>query len=962
MKTILQYKKWMACLTVVVLSLVVSIILFTQPVRAEDQIPPADHLSLDSQILPVDKGALSAKGAEVPSQPENIAGAPKESEPESVHPVTSFADLKTALEKEGEADVLLGADITFDAPIHMTGNGVKRLKNAPSTSVRLTGSEAFYQQEDSFIRLSDGANLIIEGGAERGLTFDGQHKAVNLDRGEGYFITVESGSQLILNGSQFSGASSLSNNTLCAPIVVKGADSYIEVNDSIISDNQFKGNDWGSAPQYVAGGIYLYDNAQGKMTSGEITGNSAGTLPHPGHPLFRGQWATYGSGGALLLEDGAQFTLEGGQIHNNIGTAGGVFVGTGDPYQYDRTETDPNKLKQLRLASFTMTGGEIFNNVGASSGTGAGGVIAFGAGEFTMTGGQIYQNVGYQGGGVIAYDYYVSSEADGTGFIHKPANVSIEDWSNLYPGRFVFDGGEIYKNISFTNGGGVEVASNQTVFLKGVIRDNFAPRWGGGVYVACVPYLLLVPNTTYLDKNSAGSAAGMKADMGNGGGALWFCPTGDAIFHVENGVIIEENTGYKAGDSFMAEKKYAGHYTVHLPERSPLGYSMPWYQDGAEGRYQPGDLPLKGPFVYVDEALSLKTLMPDAFRNTGQKFSALIVTGNHAGLAGGGFASNGSITFGHPPSEEHPLLDISVEKVFPDLDKTVYPENIQISVFVNLDNDKKLVDQITLNRANDYQVVLKNLPATINGQSTLDLLSFKEVFVSGEKQWIFKQLPAKKVGEVTKELTPSAADPKKPLILYHQAYTITLENRKKEPPKPPSGGDNPIIIRGQKIWRNIDSSDQLPPAITLALYRNGKQIDSQEIKADEDGNWRYAFAGLAKKDFKGKDYHYEVKEVPVVGYQVSYDGTTIINTRVPEEPPEKPSEPPVTPPDKPGNPPDKPENPPDKPEDSPKLPHQPKVPSLTSEKPIPKTGLAYPVELPVFCLLAGLLLRRKNER
>ena len=90
--------------------------------------------------------------------------------------------------------------------------------------------------------------------------------------------------------------------------------------------------------------------------------------------------------------------------------------------------------------------------------------------------------------------------------------------------------------------------------------------------------------------------------------------------------------------------------------------------------------------------------------------------------------------------------------------------------------------------------------------------------------------------------------------------------------------DMPIVmVSGTKTW-NAPEGTELPESITVILNRNGEQIDSKEVTAEED--WSYSWTDLAAYSEDGKTaYTYTVDEEPVAGYNKTIDGYDITNIR-----------------------------------------------------------------------------------
>src|SRR5699024_8991589 len=85
-----------------------------------------------------------------------------------------------------------------------------------------------------------------------------------------------------------------------------------------------------------------------------------------------------------------------------------------------------------------------------------------------------------------------------------------------------------------------------------------------------------------------------------------------------------------------------------------------------------------------------------------------------------------------------------------------------------------------------------------------------------------------------------------------------------------------------KTWIDENKTDR-PESITVNLLKNGTVFKTEEIKADEDGNWSHTFEKLPEFDETGKAYEYTVTEQDVPGYDSKVDGFEITNTRADEK-------------------------------------------------------------------------------
>ena len=87
-----------------------------------------------------------------------------------------------------------------------------------------------------------------------------------------------------------------------------------------------------------------------------------------------------------------------------------------------------------------------------------------------------------------------------------------------------------------------------------------------------------------------------------------------------------------------------------------------------------------------------------------------------------------------------------------------------------------------------------------------------------------------------------------------------------------------VNISGTKTWADNDNQDGArPDSITIRLMADGKEIQKQEVKADKDGNWTYAFNDLPKYA-NGQEITYTVSEDAVKDYTTIQKGNDFTNT------------------------------------------------------------------------------------
>ncbi|WP_410984788.1 Cna B-type domain-containing protein, partial [Bacillus cereus] len=79
-------------------------------------------------------------------------------------------------------------------------------------------------------------------------------------------------------------------------------------------------------------------------------------------------------------------------------------------------------------------------------------------------------------------------------------------------------------------------------------------------------------------------------------------------------------------------------------------------------------------------------------------------------------------------------------------------------------------------------------------------------------------------------------------------------------------------ISGKKVWDDYDNKfGKRPESITVQLLQNGQEFKTQEVKADQEGNWNFNFKGLPKYDEQGNEFKYTVSEVKVDGYETKVE-------------------------------------------------------------------------------------------
>ena len=86
-------------------------------------------------------------------------------------------------------------------------------------------------------------------------------------------------------------------------------------------------------------------------------------------------------------------------------------------------------------------------------------------------------------------------------------------------------------------------------------------------------------------------------------------------------------------------------------------------------------------------------------------------------------------------------------------------------------------------------------------------------------------------------------------------------------------------VSGSKTWDDANDQDgKRPDSITIRLYANGKQVDTQTVTAKDD--WKWSFTNLPKYA-DGKEITYTITEDTVPGYTSEVDGYNVTNSYTP---------------------------------------------------------------------------------
>lgn len=562
--------------------------------------------------------------------------------------------------------------------------------------------------------------------------------------------------------------------------------------------------------------------------------------------------------------------MTGGTITGNLGYGGGIFAGTTEGGIYDtaRNSEDESKFPEAKVAEVVLRGGKITGNEGTYGGA------IFGAGNVDIkipkgSEVEISENKALMGGGIAVTDNAIGLFEEQREEVRP--KVTIEKWAEHYAGKLTMEGGIVRNNEAYMVGGGVLVSSNKASIIGGLIKNNTAKDQGGGIYVTAVPYTLHMQNV-YIGENSANMEwPKNKVLLDKTGGGVWFCPTGAAVFHAENGAFIDrDNTSGREAAGFFSFKKDAN-YTVTLAPRALSGGKIDYRTDSEKVRNEQEESQIISVIGSHAEELALKTeLDPDFNTAIVQKLSTVFVIGNKS-AKGGGIGSNGNIVFGTDNT-----ISLTVKKEWAEGTES---KPVEIEIRARLGEDDWLIQKVQLNAENQFTYTLEGLPATVGGEALESLLYVKEL---NNDEFTTE------ISKITKK-TDEQTDGEKPA--NEKAFIVTVKNTKK----PSTPGTVDTMVKVQKIWEDENNREnKRPTSITVRLYANGKATDKTLVLSAENG-WRGFFTGLDKYS-AGEKIRYTVQEeTSLSDYESVVSGTmeggfTITNSRKPEKPPipEKP--------------------------------------------------------------------------
>ena len=333
--------------------------------------------------------------------------------------------------------------------------------------------------------------------------------------------------------------------------------STFTMRNGIIADNMAK---------YAAGGISLGFRATGIMKNGTIKGNETG-----------------GFGGGVAVSDEGVFSMKGNaEIYNNHannGYGGGLHVSEDSIFNM----SDNSSIKSNAAcysgggvyirgsgSVFTMNGGEISDNI---AGTEGGGVMMESGVVFNMHGdAMVYDNHSeYAGGGLALrsgsklymndYAMVYDNQTKGIGggvYVFDAATVIMSDNSRIEGNRSSYDGG------------GVLIGEYARFYMLGnaAIYNNYADGNGGGVYMRDLffvwtswgnSYIQMEDNAMIYNNHANGSGGGLYiGDFGTLTISDSSSIEGNISAKDGGGVALQENSEFQMNNNAAIYSNHAG--------------------------------------------------------------------------------------------------------------------------------------------------------------------------------------------------------------------------------------------------------------------------------------------------------------------------------------------------------------------------------------------------------------------
>jgi len=609
----------------------------------------------------------------------------------------SFQSLKETLEDPSRSQEIWvsGGEYRFTDTITVAKD--LTLRNRPNEKVLfifdLKNDNNFSLGKTMFNVLS--GRFTLAGETNDSIIFDGLGKEIGQNRYEnmtntsdkGTFITVHKEAEVIIDHATFQ--NSYNSGMQSAPLYVNGG--KIIFNDGVVKGNLL-------SHSQTIGNVSLSPTRD--LLNGESSSAGIGVRNQGEVVINNGQFLnnrTLYDSGAVIANTGSLVTVNGGIFEGNHSAVHGGVIFTG--------------IK----GTTTISDGEYINNTSDNGG----GVLFFDwASNGTIDGGYFRKNKSRFGGVIGTSDRYILGSDAGSTINPIAKDYSHEQWKQMgYGVHLTINDGLFDSNHAFV-GGALYISSDDTIIKKATIRNNEATRYGGGIYLSSVPYVLKL-NNIYIHNNQAVDDKDIPLVMSNlkdkvvlmpgSGGGIWYCPTGTSEIYVSNGVAFDSNIATHSGDDFTSVRKEKDtDFLVTLDPRMLGGGKVYWYIDGDNeneevSRYSDKQVEFdisNG----VNHSISLKTTSNEGALQLARQAASVIFENNIA-ARGGAIGTNGSVIFGDKGKD----FSLEVKK-----DWSAELENekkeVTIELLVKYGNKEFLIDTVQLNEQNNWYYQFTHLP------------------------------------------------------------------------------------------------------------------------------------------------------------------------------------------------------------------------------------------------------------
>lgn len=458
-----------------------------------------------------------------------------------------------------------------------------------------------------------------------------------------------------------------------------------------------------------------------------------------------------GLGAVLTVISGAEAIVNGGVFEDNRAILrGGVITSYSSVYNVQNG--NPSLNDGSVISKVSVNDGTFKNNKAYKMGGGA--IFSDWNTQLDINDGRFENNYGLHGGAVVIGDRWRSGTEDGGSELYeiaKGAGFTNYDKQWIWRSKANINGGEFIKNHADLSGGAIYINSSDVNINAARFEENDSLRFGGAIYLSSVPHKLHLKNA-YFENNQAENVGveniaynhdNQEVNLYNGiGAAIWYCPTGDSEFYVSNSAAFAENKALRAGDDFSSVTKLTkenaenssdpdvkGHdFKVSLENRMLGGGLVKWYKDGSSdgknSRYSSGDQPLEN-ISDVKEELLLKAISLQGAKEAA-KASAKVIFVNNKSARGGAVATNGSVIIG----DKDKKFDLKVVKKWDEkLSEIKDNENTKVTIELynaTDENNEYLIDELVLDKNNNYQAIFKNLPLEAGNEKIVYKVKEKE--------------------------------------------------------------------------------------------------------------------------------------------------------------------------------------------------------------------------------------------